>query len=258
VSKFKNKRSILIVDDNVDMAETLADILIALGINVEIAYDGFKAIEKVKTKQFDLVLMDIKMPILDGVETFKRIKHIRPKTIVMMMTAYALNDLIALALSEGAYGIWYKPVEIQKIIELVEQNPENGALLLIVDDDLAACETLIDILQKKGHCTTQASSGEKAKSIIKEQNFDIVLIDAKMPVMNGLETYLELRKIRPQIKAIIITGYRQEVQYLVDEAMRNNLYTCLYKPIEVNKLLKIIDGVLAAKTKVEIQQIGAD
>jgi two-component system, NtrC family, response regulator HydG len=237
------------------MTETLSDILTTLGIQVEIAHDGYKAFEKAKTKIYDLVLMDIKMPIMNGVESYKKIKQIRPQTTVVMMTAYAAQDLVAEALKEGVYGIWYKPVEIKKVIELVENTPKKSALLLIIDDDLSTCETLIDILEKKGFKLVQVSSGEEALKTIKEKNFDLVFIDVKMPVMNGLETYLELRKIRPSIKAIMITAYRQEVESLVEEAVNNNLYTCLYKPIDVDKLLKIVQKVLALKGEAKSQEI---
>ena len=89
VSQLKDKIDILIVDDDVDMAETLSDILTALGIQVEIAHDGCAAIEKTKAKMFDIVLMDIKMPKMNGVESYKKIKQIRPQTTVVLMTAYA-------------------------------------------------------------------------------------------------------------------------------------------------------------------------
>ncbi len=214
VSRLKNKINVLVVDDDVDMTETLSDILSAIGVQVEVAHDGLQALEKIKTKMFDIVLMDIKMPKMNGVECFKKIKKIRPQTTVMLMTAYAAQDLVAEALREGVYGIWYKPVEIQKVVELVENTPKKGALLLIIDDDLSTCETLVDILQNKGYRLIQVSSGEEAKIKIKEKDFDLVFVDVKMPVMNGLETYLELRKIRPHIKAIMITAYRQEVQTL--------------------------------------------
>jgi DNA-binding NtrC family response regulator len=79
-----------------------------------------------------------------------------------------------------------------------------------------------------------------------------------MPVMNGLETYLELRKIRPHIKAIMITAYRQEVETIVKEAIKENLYTCIYKPIDVDNLIKIVEKILAEKAKAESQQIGSD
>jgi two-component system response regulator HydG len=258
VSRLKAKIDILVVDDDVDMAETLSDILTAKGVQVEIAHNGYIAVEKTKAKIFDIVLMDIKMPTMNGVESYKKIKQIRPQTVVVMMTAYAAQDLIAEALKEGVYGIWYKPVEIEKIVELVENTPRKGAMLLIVDDDLSTCETLVDILQKKGYKLTQAGGGEEAMRLIKEKDFDLVFLDVKMPVMNGLETYLELRKIRPHIKAIMITAYRQEVDDIVEEAFKNNLYTCLYKPIDMDNLLKIVEKVLAEKTKVESQQIGAN
>ena len=256
--RLENKANILIVDDDIEMAETLSDILTDLGHHVEIANDGFKAIQKVKAQTFDVILMDIKMPGMNGVETYKEIKHIQPKAAVMMMTAYSVEDLVAEALKEGVYGVCYKPVEIAKIIELVEHFQDKGALILIVDDDLSTCETLTDILKEKGYSVAHVSSGEEAKRIVKEKDFDIVFIDVKMPCMNGLETYLELRKIRLNIKVIMMTAYRQEVQNLVEEAIRHNVYTCIYKPFDTEKLLKIIEGILAAKTKAEIQQIAVD
>ncbi len=255
VSRSKDKIDILVVDDDVDMTETLSDILSATGIQVEIAHDGLQALKKIETKRFDMVLMDIKMPKMNGIEAFKKIKKIRPQTTVMMMTAYAAQDLIAEALAEGVYGIWYKPVEIQRIIELVEKTPKKGALLLIVDDDLSTGETLVDVLQKKGHQLIQVNSGEEAKRKIKEKDFDFVFVKAKMPVMNGLETFLELRKIRPHIKTIVITAYCQEVEAIVEEAVKNDFYTCLYKPIKIDNLLKIVEKVVAAKTECESQQI---
>ena len=114
MSRSKDKINILVVDDDVDMTETLSDILSALGIQVEIAHNGLQALKKVKIRRFDIVLMDIKMPKMNGIECFKKIKKIRPQTTVMMMTAYAAQDLIAEGLMEGVYGIWYKPVEIQR------------------------------------------------------------------------------------------------------------------------------------------------
>lgn len=256
--RLKNKAKILIVDDDMENTETLSDILTALGHHVEIANDGFRAIQKVKVEPFDVVLMDIKMPGINGVETYKEIKRIQPKAAVMMMTAYSVEDLVDEALKEGAHGVWHKPVEITKIIELIEHFQEKGALILIVDDDLSTCETLTDILKEKGYSIAQVGSGKLAKKVVKERNFDMVFIDVKMPVMNGLETYLELRKIRPNIKVVMMTAYRQEMQNLVEQAIRHNAYTCIYKPFDTQKLLKIIEGILAAKTKAEIQQIEVD
>lgn len=93
--------SILIVDDDIGMAETLSDILEDSGYDVEVADDGVEAVERVQARTFDVVLMDIKMPGINGVKTYKKIKSIRPEVAVMMMTAYyRVEDLVFEALEE--------------------------------------------------------------------------------------------------------------------------------------------------------------
>ena len=66
--------SILIVDDNLSMCKTMSLILSRKGYSVKTAADGPEAIEKVREKSFDMIFMDIKMPVMDGVETYRRIK----------------------------------------------------------------------------------------------------------------------------------------------------------------------------------------
>lgn len=135
------KASILIVDDDRGMGETLVDIMEDMGYDADVAEDGFEAIEKAKSGTFDLVLMDIEMPGMDGVETFKEIRKILPEINVVMMTAYAVEDLIAEALREGAYGVLYKPLDIEKVLNLVESLSGLGPIL-VIDDDPDVCELL--------------------------------------------------------------------------------------------------------------------
>ena len=119
------KASILIVDDDVGMCETLFDIMEDRDFRPTIASDGYEAIEKVREAAFDAILMDIKMPGMNGVETFKQIKSIRPKTVVVMMTAYAIEGLIEEALREGAYGVLRKPLNVKRMIDLIEEAKER-------------------------------------------------------------------------------------------------------------------------------------
>jgi DNA-binding NtrC family response regulator len=115
-----DKVSILIVDDETGMRETLYDILEDMGYHTAIAVDGHEAIQKVKDNAFDVILMDVKMPGMDGVETFKQIKGIQPDAAVVMMTAYAVEDLIKDALFEGAYGVLYKPLDMERVISVID------------------------------------------------------------------------------------------------------------------------------------------
>jgi len=119
------KANILIVDDDDGLLKTLSFILKRKGYTVTTAKDGPEAIARVEEKPFDMIFMDIKMPLMDGVETYKRLKKIRPEAMVMMMTAYAVENLVQEALQEGAYGIIYKPLDIEKVIALIERARET-------------------------------------------------------------------------------------------------------------------------------------
>ena len=81
------------------------------GCAVTIANDGPEAIARVKEEPFDMIFMDIKMPFMDGVETYKRIKKIKSDVMVTMITAHAVEDKVQEALQEGAYGVLYKPLD---------------------------------------------------------------------------------------------------------------------------------------------------
>jgi CheY-like chemotaxis protein len=84
-------------------------VLARKGYAVHTAHDGLEAIDKVKQMAIDVIFMDVKMPGMDGVETYKVIKRTRPGTPVTMITAYAVDELLEEAMREGAHGVMYKP-----------------------------------------------------------------------------------------------------------------------------------------------------
>ncbi len=112
---------VLLVDDNRTLCKTMSYILERKGYEVQIAGDGDAAIERVREQAFDLILMDIKMPDLNGVETYRRIKDIRPDVTVLMMTAYAVPDLVQAALKEGAIAVIYKPFDMEDLLKKIGQ-----------------------------------------------------------------------------------------------------------------------------------------
>ena len=247
----EDKASILIVDDNTSLCRTLSLVLGRQGYTVNTAKDGLEALVRVKESPFDLIFMDIKMPLMDGVETYRRIKKIRPEAVVMMMTAYAVEDLVQQALEEGAYGIVYKPLDIAKVVDVIEEarKTEKGALVMVVDDDAGTCITLKNILIRKGYEVGIAYTGEEAITMAGERAYDIIFVDMKLPTITGLETYLAIRKINPEMVAIMMTAYRQGMSDLVEQALHNSAYTCLYKPFEMAALLRLVDEIRERKQK---------
>ena len=188
---------------------------------------------------------------MNGVETFKKIKAINPDAHVMMMTAYSVEELVDEALEEGAHGIIYKPLGIDNVIDLINDSiaNSNGALILVVDDDPGTVKTLRMVLSNKGYDVITCPDGDEAIRLSLSNNFDILFIDMKLPTINGLETYLEIRKNKSNAIAIMITGFQQEVADLVEEAKANSAYTCLYKPLSMPKVLQIIDEILKKKRR---------
>lgn len=240
------KASILIVDDDRGMGETLLDIMEDMGYDADVAEDGFEAIEKAKSGTFDLVLMDIEMPGMDGVETFKEIRKILPEINVVMMTAYAVEDLIAEALREGAYGVLYKPLDIEKVLNLVESLSGLGPIL-VIDDDPDVCELLGDVLQRKGYSTRLAKSGEEAIDIVREIDTEIVFVDVKLPTINGFEVYKAIKEINPQVMVIMMTGYRYEFADLVEEAIKGAAVACLCKPFDITEIVRLVEEISQGK-----------
>jgi two-component system response regulator HydG len=243
------KLRVLAVDDNEEFCQNITDILGLRGYEVVSAYNGLKALELVRHDNFDLVLMDVKMPIIDGVEIFKKLKEIAPDVPVIMVSAYTVEDLIREALREGAFGFLKKPLDFEKLFGLIEYATGKGAMILVADDDKALCANLKDALSDKGYRVSIAYDGEKAVQASWEDNFDIMLIDMKMPILNGLETYLVIRDIRPDVVAIMLTGYLQEVSDLVEQALQKSAYTCLEKPIDMENLLSLLKQIKEQKDK---------
>ncbi len=241
------KSRILVVDDNEEFCRNMTDILELKDYEVVTAYDGFKALELVKQNGFDLVLMDVRMPVMDGVETFKKVKKIAPDTPVIMVTAFAVEDLIREALREGAFGSLKKPLDFDEIFELIKQATPNGELILIVDDDENLCANMQDVLSDKGYRVNVAYDNNTAIEKAKKENFDVMLIDMKLPALNGLETYLAIRDFRPNVVVIIITGYPQKMAKLAQQALQENAYACLEKPIDMGELVSLLEQIKEQK-----------
>lgn len=243
------KLSILVVDDNEEFCQSVTDILELKDYEVVTAYNGFKALEMVKQNDFGLVLMDVRMPAMDGTQTFKKIKEIAPDTPVIMVSAFAVEDLIREALREGAYGSLRKPLDFDEIFRLIDQATGKGALILVADDDENLCTNMKEVLSDKGYRVKVAHDSNMAIEKAQKNKFDIMLIDMKLPALNGLETYLAIRDFRPNVVAIIITDYPQEMDNLVQQAMQESVYTCLEKPINMDELVSLLERIKGQKDK---------
>jgi two-component system response regulator HydG len=229
---------ILVVDDDRRMTRTLADILLMSGHEVTEASSGPDALEKARTTPFDCVLTDIKMPEMDGVELHRRLSDVQPGLPVVLMTAYAAEELIRQGLDNGAAGIFEKPLDINNLLAFFNSLSKHRTIV-IVDDDPSFCQTLDDILTHRGFKVMQ----------IKDHHMDVdlmatdaqtILLDMKLNGVSGLELLKELRKRHPTLPVLIVTGHREEMADAIHAALEIDAYACLYKPLEIPQLLQML------------------
>ena len=239
------KTNILVVDDLRSIRLTLGGILEDEGHRVVTVEDGYQAIEAVRKTHFDVIFMDIKMPGINGIQTFREVKKIDPRAAVIMMTAYSVEDLVKEALEEGAYAIVYKPFDIDKIMTIIEELLHEKILILVVDDQFTDRETLKAILEDKGYRVAIARDGAQAIQMVKERHYDIIFLDIRLPDMDGVETFEQVKGIDPKAAVIMMTGYTEAD--LVKRAVNTGAYTCIHKPFDMEEVIALVEHLAMEK-----------
>ena len=112
---------ILIVDDDPGMLDTLTDVLSAVGYETSAAASGDMALAKAQAGRFDLILMDVQMPGLNGVQTLRALRALDPATVVVMMTAYTGDELVAESERTTGFGVLSKPLDLDRVLPFVRR-----------------------------------------------------------------------------------------------------------------------------------------
>ena len=113
--------NILILDDHVEVAESLGEILELENHKVTLVHDGLSAVQAFRENNFDLGFFDIKMPGLNGVESFLEIKKHKPWAKIVMMSGFADEALISKALQNGALGLLRKPFDVEDLLSTLTE-----------------------------------------------------------------------------------------------------------------------------------------
>ncbi|MEI7751959.1 MAG: response regulator [Candidatus Omnitrophota bacterium] len=242
------KTTVLVVDDEVNICSTLAKILELKGYEVAQAESGSSAVQMFRNRAFDVVLMDIRMPGMNGVEACKEMKKIKPETAVILMTAFTMDEILHEALREGAYAVVHKPLDMDTVTNMIEK-ARDGLFITVVDDDREISRVMKFHLEKKGYSVTTCCSPQEAITVAKGRRQDIFFIDIRLPSLNGLETYLELKKIDPNIVAVLMTAHRGEADELIRRAIKQGVYTCLYKPFDMKQVIDVVGEINIGRHK---------
>jgi CheY-like chemotaxis protein len=237
---------ILLVDDDVDTCRNLSDILSDLGYRVDFAHDGPSALELVRAKPYDVALLDLKMPGMDGLELYREIKRLGAGTVALLVTAYASHATTEQALKAGAWQVLAKPVDFPRLLGLVDE-ALSQPLVLVVDDDRELCVNLWDLFRERGYRVALAHTANEAAGQIGYANFKVVLIDMRMPDGDGGEVFRRVRAANPQARTLLVTGCRSETDDLVARVLAEGADAVCYKPFHVPKLLDTLKELVGPR-----------
>jgi PAS domain S-box-containing protein len=240
---------VLVVDDNATSREILQDILESFSFEVYLSASGEEALEEIaradKDKPFELVIMDWKMPGMDGIEASRRIKsdpQLTKRPAIVLVTAYGREEVMRQADDIGLDGFLLKPVNSSVMFDAIMQalgkeiqdvfragrkkepaagdfNPIAGARVLLVEDNEINQQVAQEILQGAGLTVTVANNGREGLEAAMQHQYDAILMDVQMPVMDG---YAATRKIREWEEGLKAEGLKLKAEKeLKDQSHRS-------------------------------------
>ena len=262
-------RRTLVVDDNENARLVLRDMLEGMRLTVELADSGPPALKLIEAadragKPFELVLLDWQMPGMDGIEVAKRVRNapLQRQPHQMMVTAYGREEVIKGAEQAGIEEVLIKPVSASILFEAVAQvlggkrverreaggervstlmedlATIKGARILLVEDNELNQEVATELLKDAGFVVDVADNGRIALDKAQAADYDIVLMDMQMPVMDGETATVEMRKQDRLRKLPIVAMTANAMQGDREKCLAAGMNDHLAKPIEPDELWK--------------------
>jgi PAS domain S-box-containing protein len=276
---------VLVVDDNATSRDILQEMLESFTFDVTVAASGPEGITELESakedKPFELVVMDWKMPDMDGIEASRRIKDHKDLSkipAIILVTAYGREEVMQQADQLGLEGFLLKPVnpsllfdtimqafgeavpETSRVVQKHEQETEaiehiRGANVLLVEDNEINQQVAREILEGAGLKVTLANDGQEAVNAVKENEYDAVLMDVQMPVMDGYTATREIRKDERFKELPIIAMTAHAMTGDEDKSLESGMNGHVTKPIDPNQLFATLrKWIKPSEKRAQVQQ----
>ncbi|MBN1813318.1 MAG: response regulator transcription factor [Anaerolineae bacterium] len=152
---------ILVVDDEVSIRRTLTQLFTRMGYQATEAASGQEALEQIAAQRFDLVILDIRMPDMDGTEVLRAARPAAPNTVFILLTAHGTLDSAIVAIRHGAFDYLVKPSPVQEIVRAVEAGLAERQRRLSREEPVALLERALTSLKVAGERQGTISSAER-------------------------------------------------------------------------------------------------
>jgi PAS domain S-box-containing protein len=263
-------KRVLVVDDNANARIVLSDMLGTMGFKVDLADSGEAAIIEVEKAQaqglpYEIIFLDWQMPGMNGVETAKVLRQRQSARIpfMIMVTAYGREDVIKAAEEAGIDEVLIKPVNVSVLFDDVNRilggtmdGPRNasdeisgtfaelatirGARVLLVEDNDLNQEVALELLRDAGLFVDLAEHGQRALAMLAAADYDIVLMDMQMPVMDGLTATVALRRYPRWHDLPVVAMTANAMKADRERCLAAGMNDHIAKPIEPEDLWKTL------------------
>jgi two-component system sensor histidine kinase/response regulator len=245
--------TILVVDDDPLLLDLMVETLNTIGYNAEGVLGGKEALEYLEDNDVQLLITDIKMPEMDGIELSQLVKKLYPKLPVIFISAAFTPAVLQRIEGEPFLA---KPFRISQVEALIKNSMEpvsdtmqtkSANSILVVDDDDGFRIMLMENLKISGYNVCGASDAIKAVEQLKQGGISAVITDFKMPGMDGLSLSRYVRQQWPALPVILMTAYinvneNPEVQF-------NDADGFLMKPFKIDSITGLLEMIKREKNK---------
>jgi len=262
----------LVVDDDADMRAMLADYLVMSGFEVRQAANGLEALLHVKRERPGVILLDLHMPRLGGLDAVQRIRAFDRTTKVIVVTGDPDQGLHDRALRLGASLVLTKPLDFSALDAAIGHPPAPRAdaargseapaaqveppaqpaapppvsgLVLIVDDDPELRGILEELMAARGHRAQVASDAIAALRFIGQEAPDVVLLDIEMPGLKGSDALPAILALAPRTKVIMVSGTPNAD--VAKQSLAAGAFDYVVKPIDLGYLTQSLETALSMK-----------
>jgi DNA-binding NtrC family response regulator len=291
-----SKIKVLLVDDEEAYVKTLAERMEMRDVGSRVALSGEEALQMLEDEPPDVMVLDLRMPGIDGMEVLERVKKAHPHIEVIILTGHGSDREEKEARRLGAFEYLQKPADTSHLLktvraawkkslkaaaefikdsqeefdrsmtaaafaeagapeiarETMRESPprdshEPGAeetdtvqalKVLFVDDEEDFVRTMAERMEMREVDSDVALDGQQALQMLEDEVPDVMVLDLRMPGIDGLEVLRRAKKMYPQMEVIIMTGHGSDKDEA--EARRLGAFDYLYKPVDINRLMEVV------------------
>lgn len=247
-----SERRILIVDDSAVFRSSMKKILASMNAEIVLAEDGQEGLDKALQEKFDIVVSDIDMPKLDGIELCRTLKRTGATqgTPVVMVSTFDSDGDVDKGFQAGASAYISKYEIQQRLFETVENvlsesKFKSNRLILVVDDSKVVLQFVEKGLAEAGFKVITAENGKRALDLLNDLRPDLILTDIEMPAIDGFELCGTVHT-NPELATVPIVAMssRTDRGYM-KRMLQNGASAYLCKPFNIDELVILVEKMMS-------------